>query len=196
MARPARAPVTRSVCVFCGSAAGARPSYSLAAQELGQSLARHGITLVYGGGRLGLMGLVADATLNAGGRVIGVIPRMLIERELAHPKLTRQHVVTTMHERKTLMAEMSDAFVGLPGGMGTFDELVEIITWAQLGLHAKPVVLANIENYFAPLYAMLDYAVAEKFVTAESRARWRNADSVASVMGILVKEGLTGEGNP
>ena len=99
------------------------------------------------------MGIVADAALQAGGRVIGVIPRMLIERELAHPNLTRQHVVATMHERKTLMAEMSDGFVGLPGGMGTFDELVEIVTWAQLGLHAKPVVLANIDNYFAPLYA-------------------------------------------
>ena len=117
--------MTKSVCVFCGSAPGARPSYSAAARELGVALAHSGITLVYGGGRLGLMGIVADAVLQAGGRVIGVIPRMLIERELAHPGLTRQHVVTTMHERKTLMAEMSDAFVGLPGGMGTFDELVK-----------------------------------------------------------------------
>ncbi len=188
--------MTRSVCVFCGSAPGARPSYSAAARELGVALANSGITLVYGGGRLGLMGIVADATLAAGGRVIGVIPRMLIERELAHPNLTRQHVVSTMHERKTLMAEMSDGFVGLPGGMGTFDELVEIVTWAQLGLHAKPVVLANIERYFDPLYAMLDYAVTEGFVSAESRGRWRNADSVASVMGILTKEGLAGEGIP
>ena len=183
--------MTRSVCVFCGSAPGARPSYAAAAQELGLAFAHRGITLVYGGGRLGLMGIVADATLAAGGRVIGVIPRMLIEREAAHPKLTQQHVVTTMHERKTLMAEISDGFVGLPGGMGTFDELVEIITWAQLGLHAKPVVLANIENYFAPLYAMLDYAVTEKFVTAESRARWRNAESVTSVMQILAGEGIS-----
>ena len=188
--------MTRSVCVFCGSAPGVRPSYSAAARELGEALAKHHMTLVYGGGRLGLMGIVADAALNAGGRVIGVIPRMLIERELAHPNLTRQHVVSTMHERKTLMAEMSDGFVGLPGGMGTFDELVEIVTWAQLGLHAKPVVLANIERYFDPLYAMLDYAVAEGFVTVESRGRWRNADSVASVMGILTKEGLAGEGIP
>ena len=185
--------MTMSVCVFCGSAPGARPSYSTAAAELGRELALHGITLVYGGGRLGLMGIVADAVLKAGGRVIGVIPRMLIERELAHPNLTRQHVVDTMHERKTLMAELSDAFVGLPGGMGTFDELVEIVTWAQLGLHAKPVVLANIENYFAPMYAMLDYAVAEGFVTPVSRSRWRNADSVTSVMQILAKEGLAGD---
>jgi uncharacterized protein (TIGR00730 family) len=183
--------VTRSVCVFCGSAPGARPSYSRAAEELGGALARAGLTLVYGGGRLGLMGIVADATLAAGGRVVGVIPRMLIERELAHPSLTRQHVVDTMHERKTLMAEMSDAFVGLPGGMGTFDELVEIVTWAQLGLHAKPVVLANIENYFAPMYAMLDHAVQEKFVTPESRARWRNADSVTAVVQILAGEGIS-----
>ena len=183
--------MTRSVCVFCGSAPGARPSYSRAAEELGRALAERSITLVYGGGRLGLMGIVADAALEAGGRVIGVIPRMLIERELAHPGLTRQHVVTTMHERKTLMAEMSDGFVGLPGGMGTFDELVEIVTWAQLGLHAKPVVLANIENYFDALYGMLDFAVREGFVTAESRARWRNAESVPRVMQILAGEGIS-----
>jgi hypothetical protein len=186
--------MTRSICVFCGSAPGARPIYAEAARELGTLLARSGTTVVYGGGRLGLMGIVADAALQAGGRVVGVIPRMLIERELAHPNLTRQPVVTTMHERKTLMAEMSDGFVGLPGGMGTFDELVEIVTWAQLGLHAKPVVLANVDNYFAPLYAMLDNAVAEGFVTAESRSRWRNAETVTSVMGILMKEGVAGEG--
>jgi uncharacterized protein (TIGR00730 family) len=185
--------MSMSVCVFCGSAPGARPSYSAAAKELGGELARAGITLVYGGGRLGLMGIVADAVLQGGGRVIGVIPRMLIERELAHPNLTRQHVVNTMHERKTLMAELSDAFVGLPGGMGTFDELVEIVTWAQLGLHAKPVVLANIDDYYRTLYAMLDNAVAEGFVTPVSRARWRNADSVTSVMQILAKEGLAGD---
>jgi uncharacterized protein (TIGR00730 family) len=188
--------VIKSVCVFCGSAPGARPSYSQAARDMGAALAQAGLTLVYGGGKLGLMGIVADAVLAAGGRVVGVIPRMLIERECAHPNLTTQHVVDTMHERKTLMADMSDAFVGLPGGMGTFDELVEIVTWAQLGLHAKPVVLANIEGYFKPLYGMLDYAVQERFVSAESRARWRNADSVADVMHILVKEGLTGEGIP
>jgi len=186
--------MTKSICVFCGSAPGVRPSYSAAARELGAAMAKSGITLVYGGGRLGLMGIVADAVLQAGGRVIGVIPRMLIEREAAHTNLTRQHVVTTMHERKTLMSELSDAFVGLPGGMGTFDELVEIVTWAQLGLHAKPVVLANIDNYFAPLYAMLDYAVAEGFVTPVSRARWRNAESVTEVMQILTKEGLGGNG--
>lgn len=157
---------------------------------MGRALAQRGITLVYGGGRLGLMGIVADAVLQAGGRVVGVIPRMLIERECSHPGLTTQHVVTTMHERKTLMAELSDGFVGLPGGMGTFDELVEIITWAQLGLHAKPVILANIENYFDPLYAMLDYAVQERFVTQESRARWRNAESIERVMQILAGEGI------
>jgi uncharacterized protein (TIGR00730 family) len=183
--------VIQSVCVFCGSAFGARPSYSRAAEELGVALARAGLTLVYGGGKLGLMGIVADSVLKAGGRVVGVIPRMLIERECAHPQLTTQHVVDTMHERKTLMADMSDAFVGLPGGMGTFDELVEIVTWAQLGLHAKPVVLANIEGYFEPMYAMLDYAVQEKFVTTESRARWRNANSVTSVMQILAGEGIS-----
>jgi uncharacterized protein (TIGR00730 family) len=188
--------MTRSVCVFCGSAPGARPIYSQAAKQMGTALAEAGLTLVYGGGKLGLMCIVADAVLAAGGRVVGVIPRMLIERECAHPNLTTQHVVATMHERKTLMADMSDAFVGLPGGMGTFDELVEIVTWAQLGLHAKPVVLANIEGYFEPMYAMLDHAVREKFVTVESRARWRNADSIDAVMRILSKEGVTGEGIP
>jgi uncharacterized protein (TIGR00730 family) len=188
--------MTGSVCVFCGSAPGARPSYSRAAEDLGASFARAGTTLVYGGGRLGLMGIVAEAALKAGGRVVGVIPRMLIERELAHVKLTEQHVVGSMHERKMLMAELSDAFVGLPGGMGTFDELVEIVTWAQLGLHDKPVVLANIENYFAPMYGMLDYAVQEQFVTPQSRARWRNAESVSAVMQILAKEGLAAPGIP
>jgi uncharacterized protein (TIGR00730 family) len=183
--------VIKSVCVFCGSAPGARASYARAAEELGAALAHRGISLVYGGGKLGLMGIVADATLKAGGRVIGVIPRMLIERECAHPLLTQQHVVTTMHERKTLMAELSDGFVGLPGGMGTFDELVEIVTWAQLGLHAKPVILCNVENYFDPMYAMLDNAVTEKFVTAESRARWRNAEGVTQVMQILAGEGIS-----
>jgi uncharacterized protein (TIGR00730 family) len=191
MAGPAGQRVTKSICVFCGSAPGARPIYSRAAEELGTALAHQGITLVFGGGRLGLMGIVADAALKAGGRVIGVIPRMLIERECAHPNLTKQHVVDTMHERKTLMADMSDGFVGLPGGMGTFDELIEIVTWAQLGLHAKPVILCNIEDYFAPLYAMLDNAVAEKFVTAESRARWRNAEGVPQVMQILAGEGIS-----
>jgi uncharacterized protein (TIGR00730 family) len=186
--------VIKSVCVFCGSAPGARASYARAAEELGRALAHSGISLVYGGGKLGLMGIVADATLAAGGRVIGVIPRMLIERECAHPSLTHQHVVTTMHERKTLMAELSDGFVGLPGGMGTFDELVEIVTWAQLGLHAKPVILCNVENYFAPMYGMLDHAVAEKFVTAESRARWRNAEGVPQVMRLLSQEGPAGAG--
>jgi uncharacterized protein (TIGR00730 family) len=186
----------QSACVFCGSAPGARPSYSAAATELGRALAHRGITLVYGGGRLGLMGIVANAAIEAGGRVIGVIPRMLIERECAHTGLTQQYVVNTMHERKTLMADLSDAFIGLPGGMGTFDELVEIVTWAQLGLHSKPVVLANIEGYFNPMYAMLDFAVQERFVTAESRARWRNADSVDQVMQILTKERLAGEGTP
>jgi uncharacterized protein (TIGR00730 family) len=184
--------MTKSICVFCGSAPGARASYADAAREMGVALARSGVTLVYGGGKLGLMGIVADATLAAGGRVIGVIPRMLIERECAHPKLTQQHVVTTMHERKTLMAELSDGFVGLPGGMGTFDELVEIVTWAQLGLHAKPVILCNTDDYFVPMYAMLDHAVREKFVTAESRARWRNATGVPDIMRILSTEGIPG----
>ena len=180
--------------MFCGASSGRAPVYRAAAEQLAAELVARDFGLVYGGGNVGLMGIVADAVLQGGGRVIGVIPRMLIERELAHPNLTRQHVVNTMHERKTLMAELSDAFVGLPGGMGTFDELVEIVTWAQLGLHAKPVILANVDDYFSALYAMLDKAVVEGFVTPESRARWRNAESVTAVIRILMKEGLADGG--
>ena len=139
----------RSVCVFCGSAPGARPSYSRAAEEMGMALAKAGLTLVYGGGKLGLMGIVADAVLKAGGRVVGVIPRMLIERECAHPEPhdpARRRRRCTSARRSWRTCPMPSS--GLPGGMGTFDELVEIVTWAQLGLHAKPVILANIDELF------------------------------------------------
>jgi uncharacterized protein (TIGR00730 family) len=180
-----------AACVFCGANVGTRAAYVAAAQALGALLARERVALVYGGGSVGLMNEAANATLAAGGEVVGVITRALMEREVGHAGLTSLHVVDTMHERKKLMAEMSDAFVGLPGGMGTFDELVEIVTWAQLGLHAKPVICANIENYFDKMYAMLDYAVTEGFVTAESRARWRNAESVSRVMQILAGEGIS-----
>jgi uncharacterized protein (TIGR00730 family) len=171
------------------------PSYSRAARDMGTALARAGLTLVYGGGKLGLMGIVADAVLGGRGRVVGVIPRMLIERECAHPSLTTQHVVDTMHERKTLMADMSDAFVGLPGGMGTFDELIEIVTWAQLGLHAKPVSPGQHRELLRALYGMLDHAVQEKFVTAKAvRAGAMPIPWLG--YGILAKEGVAGEGIP
>ncbi len=155
------------VCIFCGSRLGNRPIYRLHAQRLAQLLAERGIGIVYGGGSIGLMGVVADAALEAGGDVIGVIPEVLMAREFAHPSLTRLHVVRTMHERKALMSDLADGFVALPGGFGTLDELFEIVTWAQLGIHAKPVVLLNTANYYAQLLAGLRHAVEEGFIAPE-----------------------------
>ncbi len=158
------------ICVFCGSAAGTRPEYAEAAAELGTALATRGLGLVYGGASVGLMGVVADAALAAGGEVVGVIPQALVDREVAHPGLTELHVVGTMHERKARMAELSGAFVVLPGGMGTLEELFEVVTWSQLGLHAKPIVLLDVAGYWAGLAAFLDHAGAEGFVRAGHRA--------------------------
>jgi uncharacterized protein (TIGR00730 family) len=155
--------------VFCGSSAGRDPAFAAAARELGSRLAAQGRTLVYGGGRVGLMGLVADAALAGGGRVIGVIPEALAAREVAHRGLTELRVVASMHARKALMADLADAFVALPGGFGTLDELFEIVTWAQLGLHAKPLALLDVNGYFGPLAAFADRAVAEAFVRPEHR---------------------------
>jgi uncharacterized protein (TIGR00730 family) len=158
------------VCVFCGSSKGGRAAYTDAARRVGEALARDGLGLVYGGGRVGLMGVVADAALAAGGRVVGVIPDPLATREIAHDGLTELHVVAGMHERKALMAVKSAAFLALPGGVGTFEELFEIVTWAVLGLHNKPIGLLNVEGYYNPLLAMLDHAVAERFVRPEHLA--------------------------
>lgn len=160
------------ICVFCGSNSGARPAFARAARDLGTALAGRGIALVFGGGSVGLMGQVADAALEAGGEAIGVIPQSLVARELAHTGLTELHVVSTMHERKAKMVELSSAFISLPGGLGTLDETFEILTWAQLGIHAKPFGLLNVDGYFTPLLAFLDSAVREGFVPAASRARW------------------------
>lgn len=160
----------RRLCIFCGSSLGGRGAFADAARAMGAELARRGIAVVYGGGRVGLMGVVADATLAAGGEVIGVIPRALATRELAHDALTDLRVVGTMHERKALMAELADAFVALPGGLGTFEEFCEILTWAQLGIHSKPCALLNVEGYYDPLLSLFDHAVAERFVRPEHRA--------------------------
>lgn len=157
------------VCVFCGSSGGARPEYQAAAREFGTLLAERGVGLVYGGASVGLMGAVADAALAAGGNVIGVIPRALWEREVAHGGLDALHVVETMHERKALMAELADGFVALPGGIGTLEELFEVWTWAQLGIHRKPVALFDIVGYYRPLAAFLDAAVTERFLSAPHR---------------------------
>jgi uncharacterized protein (TIGR00730 family) len=153
--------------VFCGSSPGARPEYAAAATELGQLLADRDLELVYGGARVGLMGALADATLAAGGRVIGVIPTRLVEHEIAHDGLTKLHLVETMHERKALMGELSDAVIALPGGSGTLDELFELFTWKQLGLHRKPIGLLEVHGYWQPLLAFLDHAVNERFLRAE-----------------------------
>lgn len=158
----------RSLCVFCGSRHGKRPEYTAAARAFGQALAERGITLVYGGGNVGLMGEVADAALQAGGRVVGVIPEFLRAKEVAHTGLSELIVTDSMHSRKAHMASLSDAFVALPGGLGTFDELFEILTWAQLGIHAKPVGLLNVDGFFDPLLAMTRHAVDEGFAKEEN----------------------------
>lgn len=159
------------MCVFCASSVGAHPHYAVAARTFGQMLAAHGVDLVFGGGCVGLMGVVADATLEAGGRAIGVIPRALVEREIAHRGLTTLHVVDSMHERKQLMADLADAFVLLPGGFGSWDEFCEVVTWAQLGIHRKPLGVLDVGGYYEPLFAMMDRAVTEGFVSAAQRDR-------------------------
>ena len=153
----------RHICVFCGSSPGARPSYADAARRLGQTLAASGIGLVYGGAHVGLMGMVADAVMKGGGSVIGVIPRALEEREIAHTGLTELRVVGSMHERKAAMADLADGFIALPGGMGTMEELFEVLTWAQLGMHEKPCGLLDVDGYFGSLLAFLDHMVSERF---------------------------------
>lgn len=160
----------KSVCVFCGSSPGARPSYRAAAEALAVAIAKRGLDLVYGGASVGLMGALADAALAAGGRVVGVLPRALDRKEIAHAGLSELRVVDSMHERKAQMAERADAFVALPGGIGTLEEWFEVLTWSQLGFHAKPCGLLDVDGYFAPLLGMLDRAVHERFVTPEHRA--------------------------
>lgn len=159
----------KRVCVYCGSRHGSRPVYDRAARDLGAALARRGLGLVYGGGRVGLMGSIAEAVLANGGNVIGVIPRAMTSREVAFLELKDLRVVASMHERKALMAELADAFIALPGGFGTLEELAEIITWAQLGLHRKPYGLLNVEGFYDPLLSFLDHALAEDFVKAKLR---------------------------
>lgn len=159
----------KRVLVFCGSSAGRRPEYAACASALGRLLAARGLELVYGGASVGLMGAVADGALAGGGTVIGVIPTRLVEHEIAHAGLSKLHVVETMHERKALMAELSDAVVALPGGSGTLDELFELFTWRQLGLHAKPLGLLDVAGYWQPLLRFLEHAVQERFLRAEHR---------------------------
>jgi uncharacterized protein (TIGR00730 family) len=165
------------VCVFTGSSPGGHVQYALAAQQFGRELVARGHELVYGGGRVGLMGVLADAVLASGGKAVGVIPEALAAKEVAHPGLTDLRLVNSMHERKALMADLSDAFVALPGGFGTLDEFFEILTWAQLGLHAKPCGILNVGSYFDPLLAFLDHAVTERFVKLQHRDMIITAES-------------------
>jgi uncharacterized protein (TIGR00730 family) len=163
-------PAPTSVCVFCGSNGGADPAYEEAARTVGAGLAERGVRLIYGGGRVGLMGAVADAALAAGGEVVGVIPEQIFALEIGHRGVSDLRVVGSMHERKALMAELADAFIALPGGIGTFEELFEVYTWAQLGLHRKPLGVLDVAGYYAPLAAMLDHAVTQRFLRPETRA--------------------------
>lgn len=152
------------LCVYCGSSRGLNPSFAAAARVVGHELARRGIGVVYGGGNVGLMGVLADAALEGGGEVIGVIPHGLVLRELAHQGLTELHVVQSMHDRKALMGDLCDGFMALPGGFGTLEEFCEAVTWTQLGLHAKPCGLLNVDGFYDPLLAFLEHALAEQFL--------------------------------
>ena len=172
----------RSICVFCGASSGRDPVYAAAAAVTGETLARRRIRLVYGGGRLGLMGVVADAALAAGGEVVGVIPRGLVDRELAHPALTELRIVDDLQERKAEMAARADAFIALPGGLGTLEELTEVLSWAQLDLHAKPIGLLDVSGYFSALEAFLDHAVAEGFVAARHRRMLLRDDDLEGLL--------------
>lgn len=166
-----------SLCVYCGSSAGNHPEYASNAQAFGSEMARRGMTLVYGGGNVGLMGVVADAVLAAGGKVIGVIPRQLVDREVAHAGLTELQVVDTMHQRKTRMFELSDGFVALPGGFGTLDEMFEMLTWAQLGLHDYPCAFLDTRGYYGKLRELTQQMVSEGFVRdAQQKRIWFGAD--------------------
>src|SRR5271157_3771152 len=175
----------RWVAVFCASAAGAKPEYLDAARELGRRIAEKNFGLVYGGATVGLMGAIADAALAAGGKVSGVIPDVIMDLEIGHRGLTELHVVRTMHERKALMASRADAFVALPGGFGTMDEFIEIVTWAQLRIHAKPCVLVNVGGYYNGLLTFLDTAAEQGFIKSENRGLVQVARDAAEVFAII-----------
>jgi uncharacterized protein (TIGR00730 family) len=184
--------MVKRICVFCGSSPGARASYAAAARALGQQLANRKIGLVYGGSRVGLMGILADAALHAGGDVIGVIPQTLVAKEVAHTGLADLRVVNSMHERKALMAELSDGFIAMPGGFGTFDELCEILTWMQLGLQRGRCGLLNVDGYFDHLLTMFDHAMQEQFLKPHHRAMLIAGDKPELLIERLVQEPVEG----
>jgi uncharacterized protein (TIGR00730 family) len=173
------------ICVFCGSSSGSSPVYRAAAEQVGRYLAARGIGVVYGGGKIGLMGALADAALAADGEVIGVIPGHLMAREIGHNGLTKMHVVNSMHERKAMMADLSDGFIALPGGFGTFEEFCEVLTWSQLGLHKKPCGLLNVAGYYSPLLEMFDHAVTEGFVRGENRGIVLSHDEISKLVEMM-----------
>lgn len=175
----------KSICVYCGSSAGPDPAIETEIRAFGREIARRGIRLVYGGASRGLMGAVADEVLAAGGKVIGVIPRALEGREAAHRGLTELRVVSTMHEREQLLFDLSDAFVAFPGGFGTMEEVIEMITWKQMGIHGKPIVIANIGGYFNPLLQQFELAVQKKFARAEDRILYNVADTTKAILTFL-----------
>jgi len=179
-------PRIRSLCVYCGSSAAVAEVYRMAARELGRRLAAAGIEVVFGGGRVGLMGLLADAALANGGRVTGIIPGRLRDAELAHQGVSELVVVDTMHERKALMAERADAFAILPGGIGTLDETFEILSWKQLGLHQKPILLVDVEGYWAPLRALLERIVASGFAQPKTHALLQVVADVSTLLDALL----------
>lgn len=175
-----------NICVFCGSSFGNNPVYTLAAKELGHNIATGNHTLIYGGGKVGLMGVIADAALAANGKVIGVIPKFLLDREVGHSGLTSLEIVPSMHERKKRMADLSDAFVAIPGGWGTLEELAEILTWKQLGLIAQPVAVLNINRFFDPLLTQMKSMVAEGFLREENLSSIKSSDSPAKLLAALI----------
>ena len=175
----------KRLCVFCGSSFGARPEYADAARGTGLLLARRGVELVYGGAAAGLMGVIADACLDAGGLVTGVIPQALVDREIAHRRLSDLRIVESMHERKALMADLADAFLALPGGFGTFEEFFEALTWSQLGIQRKPCGLLNVAGYYDDLLRLLDRALADGFLRPQHRAMMISASDPAEVLELL-----------
>jgi uncharacterized protein (TIGR00730 family) len=175
-----------NICVFCGSSSGNNPVYANAAKELGYLIAKGNHTLIYGGGNVGLMGIVADAVLEANGKVIGVIPKFLMDREVGHTGLTALEIVTSMHERKKRMADLSDAFVAIPGGWGTLEEIAEILTWKQLGLVMQPVAVLNINRFFDPLLAQMRSMVDEGFLREENLSSIKNSDSPVEMLSALI----------
>ncbi|MFM9107529.1 MAG: TIGR00730 family Rossman fold protein [Chloroflexota bacterium] len=184
-----------SVCVFCGSRDGRDPAYLRAAAALGEAIARRGWTLVFGGGRVGLMGAAADAALAAGGTVTGIIPEALWEREVGHAGLSELLIVRTMHERKQAMADRADAFIALPGGFGTFEELFEVVTWAQLGFHRKPCIVLDVAGFWQPMLAMADWAAGEGFISGAHRGLLQRAETIDEALDLAVR-GEAGAGAP